>query len=218
MITLDNEEAKIVVGRNEPFVTGQYTNTGAGNGVANPFQTIERKDVGLTLRVRPQISEGGAIRLEIYQEASAIIDSTDKGSGPSTTKRSIQSMVMVDDGAIIALGGLVEDRYTGSEEKVPVLGDIPFAGQLFRYDGRKRSKTNLVVFLRPVILRDRADYDGITRSRYDYVIGEQQRSAQPRDLMRGEPVPARLPAFDSPAPGVPNYAPVSDAEIRPVTP
>ncbi|WP_249115917.1 type II secretion system secretin GspD [Azoarcus sp. L1K30] len=218
IVTLDNEEAKIVVGRNVPFVTGQYTNTGSGSTVSNPFQTIERKDVGLTLKVRPQISEGGAIRLAIYQEASAVVGSTDTGNGPTTTKRSIESMVMVDDGAIIALGGLVEDSYSGGEEKVPMLGDLPVAGALFRYDNRKRSKTNLVVFLRPVILREREDYAGITRSRYDYVIGEQRASARPRDLLRGESGPAELPAFGSAAPTVPYAppAPVEDATIRPI--
>lgn len=220
IITLDNEEAKIVVGRNVPFVTGQYTSTGSGSGVSNPFQTIERKDVGLTLRVRPQISEGGSIRLAIYQEASAVVASTDTGSGPTTTKRSIESMVLVDDGAIIALGGLVEDSYSGSEEKVPLLGDLPVAGALFRYDNRRRSKTNLVVFLRPVIMREREDYAGLTRSRYDYVIGEQRATARPGDLLRGEPGPAELPAFDSPAPVVPHQppAPVMEAEIRRVAP
>jgi general secretion pathway protein D len=174
LITLDNEEARIVVGRNLPFVTGQYANTGGGTTPANPFQTIERRDVGLTLHVKPQISEGGAIRLQIYQEASAIVGSVEDAAGGNsvTTKRSIESMVMVDDGAILALGGLVEDSVSGSEEKVPVLGDLPLAGHLFRYDSRRRSKTNLVVFLRPVILRDRDSYSSLSDSRYDFVIGQ----------------------------------------------
>jgi len=220
IVTLDNEEARIVVGRNVPFVTGTYT-TNTSNSVSNPFQTIERKDVGLTLKVRPQISEGGAIRLAIYQEASAVVDSTDTGNGPTTTKRAIESMVMVDDGAIIALGGLVEDSYSGSQEKVPMLGDIPYAGALFRYDTRRRSKTNLVVFLRPVILREREDYAGLTRSRYDYVIGQQRASARPSEQMRGEPGPAELPAVDSltrHTPAVPGFAPVVEAQVQPVSP
>lgn len=201
IITLDNEEAKIVVGRNLPFVTGQYTNTGGGSTPTNPFQTIERRDVGLTLQVKPQISEGGAIRLQIYQEASAVVGNTDTaaGSGPVTTKRSIESMVLVDDGAIIALGGLVEDSYSSGEEKVPLLGDLPIAGSLFRYDTRKRAKTNLVVFLRPVILRERESYASLTQSRYDYVIGEQRAIARPGDLMRGEAPPAELPPVSSAA-------------------
>ena len=149
--------------------------------------------MGLTLQVRPQISEGGSIRLQIYQEASAVVDNVDAANGPVTTKRSIESMVMVDDGAIIALGGLVEDSYSGGEEKVPMLGDLPLAGNLFRYNTRKRSKTNLVVFLRPVILRDRDSYAGLTQSRYEYVIGQQRASAAPDALMRGEPAAPELP-------------------------
>ena len=203
IVTLDNEEAKIVVGRNLPFVTGQYTNTGGGTTPANPFQTIERRDVGLTLQVRPQISEGGSIRLQIYQEASALLGSAEAANGPVTTKRSIESMVLVDDGSIIALGGLVEDSYSGGEEKVPVLGDLPVAGSLFRYNTRKRSKTNLVVFLRPVILRDRDSHAALSQSRYDYVIGQQRASASADDLMRGEPAPPELP-------------PIVEARITPV--
>ena len=197
LITLDNEEARIVVGRNLPFVTGHYANTGGGTTPANPFQTIERRDVGLTLHVKPQISEGGAIRLQIYQEASAVVGSTESAAAGNsvTTKRSIESMVLVDDGAILALGGLVEDSYSGSEEKVPVLGDLPVAGSLFRYDTRKRSKTNLVVFLRPVILRDRESYASLTDSRYDYVIG-------PRDEMRAGGKLLREPTSSEPAPVV----------------
>jgi len=158
--------------------------------------------------VRPQISEGGAIRLQIYQEASAVVGNVDAATGPVTTKRSIESMVLVDDGAIIALGGLVEDSYAGGEEKVPMLGDLPVAGSLFRYNTRnrsttKRSKTNLVVFLRPVILRDRDSYAEMTQSRYEYVIGQQRASALPRQLMRGEDSAPELP-------------PIVDARIVPV--
>lgn len=206
LITLDNEEARIVVGRNLPFVTGQYTNTGGGTTPANPFQTIERRDVGLTLHVKPQISEGGTIRLQIYQEASAVVGSAESAAAGNsvTTKRSIESMVLVDDGAILALGGLVEDSYSGGEEKVPVLGDLPFAGSLFRYDTRKRSKTNLVVFLRPVILRDRDSYAALTDSRYDYVIGRRDELPSGSNLLRDPP------------PGEP--APVVDLAFRPLLP
>lgn len=198
LITLDNEEARIVVGRNLPFVTGQYANTGGGTTPANPFQTIERRDVGLTLHVKPQISEGGAIRLQIYQEASSVVGSAESAaSGNSvTSKRSIESMVLVDDGAILALGGLVEDSYTGSEEKVPVLGDLPLAGNLFRYDTRKRSKTNLVVFLRPVILRDRDSYSALTDSRYDFVIGQRAKLPSDANLLRDPPAGLPAPVVD----------------------
>ena len=202
LVTLDNEEAKIVIGRNLPFITGQYTNTGGGTTPANPFQTIERQDVGLTLKVKPQITEGGVVRLQIYQEASTVVGSIDN-AGPITNKRSIESTVLIDDGAIIALGGLVEDSYESGEEKVPLLGDIPLAGNLFRYDSRKRSKTNLVVFLRPVILRSKESYSGITNSRYDYVIGQQRGVVGDDTLLRKERSPAELPPIDSPAPAVP---------------
>jgi len=215
LVTLDNEEAKIVVGRNLPFITGQYTNTGGGTTPANPFQTIERRDVGLTLEVRPQISEGGSIRLDIYQEASSVVPTVDDSAGPTTNKRSIKSSVMVDDGAIIALGGLVEDSFNSGEEKVPLLGDIPVAGSLFRYDSRKRTKTNLVVFLRPVILRDKESYGEITNARYDYVIGQQRGVAAPGALLRKENLPPELPPAGTPAPAVP-FAPMpaSEADIR----
>jgi len=201
LVTLDNEEAKIVIGRNLPFVTGQFTNTGGSGGAVNPFQTIERRDVGLTLRVRPQVSEGGVVKLAIYHEASSVVGGVDSANGPITNKRSIESTVLVDDGAIIALGGLIEDSYSADEEKVPLLGDIPVAGNLFRYNGRKRTKTNLVIFLRPVVLRDADSYAGLTASRYDYVIGQQQRIAG--TLLRGESTPAELPAFGTSPPAVP---------------
>ena len=203
LVTLDNEEAKIVIGQNLPFITGQYTlNSGSGDAVSNPFQTIERQDVGLTLKFKPQITEGGVVRLQIYQEASSVVGSIDN-AGPITNKRSIESTVLIDDGAIIALGGLVQDSYESGEEKVPLLGDIPLAGSLFRYDSRKRSKTNLIVFLRPVILRSRDSYSGITNARYDYVIGQQRGIVGDDTLLRGERTPPELPPIDSPAPAVP---------------
>lgn len=217
LVTLDNEAAKIVVGRNLPFVTGQYTSTGSGSGVENPFQTIERRDVGLTLEVRPQISEGGSIKLEIYQEASSVVPTVDVSLGPVTNTRSIKSTVLVDDGAIIALGGLVEDSFSSGEEKVPLLGDLPYAGALFRYDSRKRTKTNLVVFLRPVIMREQDSYTDLTQSRYDYVIGQQREITDQIRLMPNEPPAPTLPAFDrSNDPGTQAPAPVFEATIVPV--
>ncbi len=155
LLTLDNEEAKIVVGQNVPFVTGQYTNTGSNTNTVNPFQTIERKDVGLTLRVRPQISETGTVKMQIFQEVSSVVASTvNNVNGPTTSKRSIESNVLVDDGNIIVLGGLLSDEYSTSEEKVPGLGDVPVLGNLFKSEVRSRRKTNLMVFLRPTIVRD----------------------------------------------------------------
>ena len=202
LVTLDNEEAKIVIGQNLPFVTGQYTNTGGGTTPANPFQTVERKDVGLTLKLKPQISEGGTIKLQITQEASSVIGNTVANpNGPVTNKRSLESTVLADDGAIIALGGLIQDSYESGVEKVPLLGDIPFLGALFRYETRKRTRTNLVIFLRPQILRDRNDYSGLTQSRYDFVVGEQTRLDSADRLMKNEPPVPVLPASIPLAPG-----------------
>jgi len=194
IVTLDNEEAKIVVGQNVPFVTGQYTNTGSTTTTVNPFQTISRQDVGLTLRIKPQISEGGTVRMQIYQESSSVVASTASNTaGPTTNKRSIETSALVDDGAIIALGGLVEDSYAATTEKVPLLGDVPVLGQLFRYDTRQRTKTNLVVFLRPKILRDADSYQGFTSDRYQQVLGAQQRPSADR-MMLGEPPAPQLPS------------------------
>lgn len=216
LITLDNEEAKIVVGRNLPFITGQYTNTGGGTTPANPFQTIERRDVGLTLEVRPQISEGGTVKLDIYQEASSVLATVDDSNGPTTNKRSIKSTVLVDDGAIIALGGLVEDNFSSGVEKVPFLGDIPFAGALFRYDSRKRAKTNLVVFLRPVILRDQDSYDDLTQSRYEFIIGQQREISSPAKMLNHEPPPPALPKLNGDQFKTQPPAPVKEGLVVPV--
>lgn len=216
LITLDNEEAKMVVGQNLPFVTGQYTSTGTTSTVSNPFQTIERKDVGLTLKVKPQISESGTVRLQIYQEASSVVGtSASNTNGPITNKRSIESTVLVDDGAIIALGGLIEDSYNSGSDRVPLLGDIPYFGSLFRYDSRKRSKTNLIVFLRPVILRDAASAQGVADERYDYIIGQQRNTDKTQSLMRGEAPFPELPPRDVPAPAQPYYLPAGSATPAP---
>jgi general secretion pathway protein D len=175
LMALDNEEAKISVGANVPFQTGQYQITGS---TASPFQTIERKDVGLTLKVKPQISEGGTVRLQIYQEVSKL-RSADNVTLATTDKRSLESTVLVDDGQIVVLGGLIEDSQQDVEDKVPVLGDIPLLGHLFRYDTRKQTKTNLMVFLRPVIVRNANAAAEVTHTRYDYIVG-QQKAAAPR--------------------------------------
>ena len=180
LLTLDNEEAKIVIGQNVPFVTGQFTNTGGGNnGSVNPFQTIERKDVGLTLRVRPQIGEDGTVKMTLFQEVSNVVAATASApSGPTTNKRSIESTVVVDDGAIIALGGLLTDEYGGNVDKVPGLGDIPIFGNLFKNDKRNRKKSNLMVFLRPVVLRDGRQTESLTMDRYELMRGNQAQQQQ----------------------------------------
>ncbi len=179
LLTLDNEEAKIVIGQNVPFVTGQYTNNNSSSGSVNPFQTIERKDVGLTLRVKPQISENGTVKLQIFQEVSSVqASSVNSSTGLITNKRSIESNVLVDDGAIVVLGGLLQDEYSGNQEKVPGLGDVPVFGNLFKTETRSRKKTNLMVFLRPVVLRDSTAGDTLTMDRYE-LMRLQQQSAQP---------------------------------------
>ena len=171
LITLDNEEAKIIVGQNVPFITGQYT-TAASGGTAgvNPFQTVDRKDIGLTLRVKPQISQGGTVRMAIYQENSNIDDTVNtQGAGLATTKRSLDTNVLVDDGQIIVLGGLIDDTMQDSMEKVPGLGDIPLLGGLFKYKKRSHVKRNLMVFLRPTIIRTSEQSMSLTGDRYDYI-------------------------------------------------
>ena len=180
LLTLDNEEAKIVIGQNVPFVTGQFTNTGGGNnGSVNPFQTIERKDVGITLRVKPQISENGTIKLTIYQEVSSVAPaSVNSSTGLITNLRSIESTVLVNDGAIVVLGGLLQDEYAQNQDKVPGLGDVPVLGGLFRSETRSRRKTNLMVFLRPVVLRDERDTANLALDRYEQMRAI-QRELQP---------------------------------------
>jgi general secretion pathway protein D len=171
LVTLDNEEAKIVVGKNVPFITGQFT-TSASTGTAgvNPFQTIERKEVGLKLTVKPQISEGGTVKLAIYQESSSIDESaTVTSSGLITKQRSISTNVLVEDGQILALGGLMEDSTSDSVEKVTGLADIPVIGNLFKYQTAKRGKTNLMVFLRPTVIRNADQSNSVSVDRYDYM-------------------------------------------------
>jgi general secretion pathway protein D len=209
LLTLDNEEAKIVVGQNVPFVTGQYTSGNSGNaGNVNPFQTIERRDVGLTLRVKPQISENGTVRLQIYQEVSSISPAV-SSSGLITNKRSIESNVIVEDGNIVVLGGLLQDEFSGNSDRVPGLADIPLLGHLFRSEARKRSKSNLMVFLRPVVVRDANATQSLSIDRYDLMRGLQQ-SAQPQPSatlqLQGAPV---LPPVTPTAPGQsPSTAPL----------
>ena len=201
ILTLDNEEARIIVGQNLPFVTGSYTNTGSSSTSVTPFQTYERQDVGLTLKVRPQITQGGVVRVQIYQETSTVQSGTASNTaGPTTNKRALESHVLVDDGNIIALGGLIEDDYGSGDDKVPVLGDLPVLGNLFRYETRKRKKTQLMVFLRPRIVRDSADYERYTQDRYEQLLGTQQQFARDQRGLIPESEPPRLPALQEPAP------------------
>lgn len=189
LLTLDNEEAKIVIGQNVPFITGSYAVSAAAT-TPTPFQTVERRDVGLTLRVKPQISEGGTVRLQIYQEVSSVQDATNL-AGVITNKRAVESTVLVDDGHIVVIGGLIQDAIKDGIQKVPVLGDIPLLGALFQYKTRSRTKTNLMVFLRPTLVRDLQRADAFTGERYDYILGE-QRKVKPEHS-------AVLPDIESPS-------------------
>ena len=186
MVALDNEEAKIVVGQNVPFVTGQYSNgSTSNNGTVNPFTTVERKDVGLTLRVRPQVGEGGTVRMTVFQEKSDVVD-TSSSQGPTTAKSSIETTVVVDDGETLVLGGLLSDDVEDGDTKVPLLGDLPFIGNLFKSSNRSRKKSNLMVFLRPVVMRTQADSNSLTLDRYEYM--RQRQAEVPSD----KPIPVPL--------------------------
>jgi len=216
LLTLDNEEAKIVIGQNVPFVTGQYTNASAGsNGTVTPFQTIERKDVGLTLKVKPQISENGTVRLTIFQEVSTVqASSVNSPSGLITNKRSIESSVLVEDGSIVVLGGLLQDTYAGNNDRVPGLADIPILGALFRSESRSRSKTNLMVFLRPVVIRDANSSDALSSSRYEQMRGLQQGSQPvPNSVM---PINDSAVMPEAPPPKARPAAVVPPAQATPV--
>lgn len=173
LMTLDNEEASIIVGRTVPFVTGQYTTS--ADGASNPFQTIKREDVGLTLRIRPQISEGGTVKMSLYQEVSSLDPMSTTNTGFITRKRALETNVLIDDGQIVVLGGLLEDTVSDVTRSVPLLGDIPLLGNLFRYDNRSRSKTNLMIFLRPHIVRNAQDGAAVTLDRYNYMRAAQSR-------------------------------------------
>jgi len=169
IVTLDNEEAELIVGQNLPFVTGSFTGTGSTNP-QNPFQTIERQDVGLTLKVTPQINEGDTVQMVIEQEVSSVIPGTFE-QGIATRKRSIKTSVLVDDGGILILGGLIADEVSDTESKVPFLGDIPILGALFRTESTTKTKANLMVFLRPTILRDQKDAAFVTNEKYTHLRG-----------------------------------------------
>ena len=197
LITLENEEAKILIGQNIPITTGSYAQTGGAASVT-PFQTFDRKDVGITLRVKPQITDGGLVKMQIYQESSSVVQGTASlTQGPTTNVRSIETNVLVDDGQIIVLGGLIEDTYGDGVQKVPGLGDLPLIGGLFRYENKNRGKTNLLVFLRPYVMRTAGATDRLTQDRYDYMRTLQQGFVSPNIMVRDGNTPV-LPPADAP--------------------
>jgi len=194
--TLDNEEAELIVGQNIPFVTGSFTGTGSNNP-SNPFQTIERQDVGLTLKVTPQINEGDTVKMVVEQETSSVIPGTEE-IGIATRKRSVKTTVLVDDGGILVLGGLIQDEVSDSESKIPLLGDIPIIGFLFRSQKTTKTKANLMVFIRPSILRDDKDAAFVTNEKYNFIRGVESESYDEEDesygLLKGA-IP-RLPPME----------------------
>ncbi|HWH40038.1 MAG TPA: type II secretion system secretin GspD [Usitatibacter sp.] len=196
VLTLDNEEAKIVVGQNVPFITGTFTPV--SGSATNPFQTIERKDIGLTLRVTPQVSEAGAVKLRIYQEVSSV--TRDKALVQSsdiiTNKRSLESTVLVDDGQIVVLGGLIQDDQEANVDKIPLLGDIPYLGALFKYESRTHKRTNLMVFLRPVILKDEKQAASITADRYEFIRNVQRSMNLPSNVLLPPAAAKQLVPFE----------------------
>ncbi|WP_250537587.1 MULTISPECIES: type II secretion system secretin GspD [unclassified Caballeronia] len=203
LITLDNEEAKIVVGQNVPVVTGSYATPTANAATSvTAFNTFDRRDVGVTLHVKPQITDGGVLKMQIYQEDSSV-DATTKNDpgGVTINTRSVQSTILADDGEIVVLGGLMQDQYNNNNSKIPLLGDIPFIGSLFRSESKTRTKTNLMVFLRPVIVRDQATSTQITNTRYEYLRQQQYGSTTDNRLIKDQNVPVMPPKPIGPSEG-----------------
>jgi len=234
LLTLDNYQAKIVVGQNVPFITGSFTTAATvatpAAGAVNPFQTIERKDVGITLRIKPQVSEGSTVRLEIYQEVSDIAQTLLTGASDLiTNKRSIETKVVVDDGSTIVLGGLIQNTLNETTQGIPFLSEIPIIGALFRFKSNERKRTNLMIFLRPVIIRTPEDSYRVTVDRYEYLRGYTRGEGPERENIydRLEPVapspappppprPAPAPALPASPPAVPP-APQGSSPTAPAT-
>jgi general secretion pathway protein D len=224
LLTLDNYQAKIVVGQNVPFVTGSFTTAATvatpTAGAVNPFQTIERKDVGLILKIKPQISEGSTIRLEISQELSDIAPSLLTGASDLiTNKRSIDTKVIVDDGATVVLGGLIQNTLNETTQGVPLLSEIPILGALFRFKSQEKKRTNLMIFLRPVIIRAPEDAYRVTVDRYEYLRGYTRGEGPEREGIydRLEPVPPATPTPPRPSavPPAPLAQPPQAAPVPP---
>ncbi|MCK5896625.1 MAG: hypothetical protein KAG20_07455, partial [Cocleimonas sp.] len=196
VVAMDNEEAEFILGKNVPFITGTTSSSGSSTTAAsNPFQTIERKDVGLTLKIKPQVNEGDSILLDISQEISSIASSNESASDLITNKRSIKTRVMVEDNQILVLGGLTQDDYSTTTQKVPILGDLPFIGKAFQNNRTKKVKQNLMIFIHPVILRDVASSTGYAREKYSKIRRAQRDSkVTTRGILKKKatPLPARM--------------------------
>lgn len=220
VITLDNEEAQIKVAQEVPFLTGSYTTNAAGGGAGNPFQTIERKEVGNILKITPQITDENTILLKIEQEASGIAAAASQVSTTDlvTNKRTISTRVLIDDGGMIVLGGLIEDRLTESESRVPGLGSIPIIGNLFKVRNTKKTKTNLMVFIRPRVIRTPEQAAIETNAKYNYLRNLQQNQNDGKvNLMPGAQQPTLPPLIGPSAPSTAAPTP-PPPEIRPPPP
>lgn len=190
LVTLDNEEARIMVGQNVPILSGSYTTNASSQ--TTPFQTYNRQDVGILLRVRPQIAHNGTVKLTVYQEVSQIANQNEaivKQQGYTINKRNIESNIIVDDGQLFVIGGLIDDQYSDGSDGVPFLKDIPILGQLFRYDSKSRQKNNLMVFLRPYVIRDAKAGEELTANRIDFMQGRQDSFKQAPMLLPKEDLP-----------------------------
>jgi general secretion pathway protein D len=223
VITLDNEEAQIKVAQEVPFITGSYANTGSTVPGVNPFTTVERKEVGNILKITPQITDEDTILLKIEQEASGIAAAAQQVSSTDlvTNKRTITTRVLVDDGGMLVLGGLIEDRLTENEQRVPLLGSIPVLGELFKTRSIQKTKTNLMVFIRPRVIRDAEQAAIATNSKYNYIRDIQlNRNNGKVKLMPKESQPT-LPELDGPtvpARPVPGMDTAVDVVVEPASP
>jgi len=213
IVTMDNQSAEIKVAQEVPFVTGQFTNAGGNAGnTLNPFQTIQRQEVGTILKITPQINEGDAVMLKIEQESSSIAATSTGAVDLITNKRTISTNVLIEDGGTVVLGGLIQDSQTGGEQRVPFLGRIPVIGEAFRTRSAKKTKTNLMVFIQPRILRDGTDATFETNQKYNYMREQQLRLGPQRDVLPMLPGERRAILPEIPAP---TTAPAPDAAPAP---
>ena len=211
IVTMDNQEAEIKVAQEVPFVTGQYTNTSGGGTPLAPFQTIQRQEVGTILKVTPQINEGDSVMLKIEQESSSIAATSSGAVDLVTNKRTISTNVLIEDGGTVVLGGLIQDSQTGGEQRVPFLGRIPVIGEAFRTRSAKKTKTNLMVFIQPRILRDGLDATIETNQKYNYIRDQQRRLGPQREVLPLLPGEQRAELPPLPAPNAPTAPPAEPA-------
>ena len=200
LIVQDNEEADLLIGSNVPVLTGNSTTT--SGTTTSPFQTFERRDVGLRLKVRATVGENGTVRMKAYQENSSVVSSVNSATqGPTFDKSAVETSVTLEDGQVLVLGGMLKDEYVDGEDKVPGLGDIPILGNLFKNQSRKRTKSNLMIFLRPVVLRTPESAAALTMDRYDAIRAYQQESQPKSTLVLPDTGAPLLPEKPASVPG-----------------